>query len=216
MPNVRPIRRAVLALSTFAAVGAAGLVALPQPQPVAAAATAVRPAQQAKTYDVDPVHTAVIFSAIYMGQSPFYGQFTDYRGTLTYDGQNSDSFKPTLEIPMDSIDTHNEQRDAHLKSPDFFNAREYPTVKFVSQKLTETGDGKYEVTGDLTLHGVTKQVTAEVSRLKAGKTPMGDRCGLGATFNVKRSDFGVTTMMGDDGIGDEVTLHVGVQAVAQE
>lgn len=220
MTHARPIRRGALALAAFAAVGAAGLVALPLPQPATATAIAatVRPAQEtqaARTYNVDPVHSSVIFSALYMGMSPFYGQFTDYSGTLTYDGQTPESFDLTFEIPMDSIDTHNEQRDAHLKSPDFFNAREYPTVKFVSKKLTETGDGTYELTGDLTLHGVTKEVTADVTHLKAAKTRAGDRCGVGATFTVNRSDYGVTTMIGDDGIGDEITLHVGVQAVAQ-
>ena len=206
--------KSIAAASIVAVAAVAGIAFLPVPQ-LADANASASIVQEARTYNVDPVHSTVVFSAMYMGMSPFYGQFTDYSGTLTYDGESASSLKLELEIPMDSIDTHNTQRDNHLKAPDWFDARQYPTVKFTSGEVSEGDDGTYEMQGELTLHGVTKAVTATVTDLKAASTPRGDRAGLGATFTVKRSDFGVTTMMGDEGIGDEITLHVGLQATAQ-
>ncbi len=208
----RTARRSVTAAALVALAGTAGVALLPVPQ--AADANAATAVQETRSYSVDSVHSAVIFSASYMGMSPFYGQFTDYSGSMTYDGSSSESFKLDLTIPMSSIDTHNTQRDNHLKAPDWFNAREFPNVTFTSESLSQKNDGTYELQGELTLHGVTKPVTATVSDLKAASTPRGDRIGLGATFTVKRSDFGVTTMLGDEGIGDEITLHVGLQGVA--
>ena len=201
-------RRVAFALVLAAAV--AGVLALPTPREAAAVE-----ARRATAYQIDPVHSTVVFTALYMGQSPFYGMFTQSSGSVSYDGTSPDSFGLEVVLPMESIDTHNEQRDAHLKSPEWFNAREYPNVTFSGRGLTDNGDGTYALDGELTLHGQTRPVTATVTHLKAGTTPRGERVGVGATFSVKRSDFGVTTMLGEDGIGDEITLHVGLQAVAQ-
>ena len=177
---------------------------------VTTTASTVRPALA--TYEIDPGHTTVVFGAQYMGMGHFWGQFTEYSGTLDYDGENADSFKVSLEIPMSSIDTHNDARNDHLQQADWFNAREYPTVKFVSKSLTANDDDTYTLTGDLTLHGVTKEVEAEVKNLAAKSTPRGDRCGFDATFTVDRTEFGVTNMAGENGIGEEITLMVGVQS----
>ena len=198
-------RRRAVAVLLLVAAGVAGVLALP---------TAAVEARQATDYQIDPVHSTVVFSALYMGQSPFYGMFTQASGSASYDGSSPDSFALEVVLPMESIDTHNEQRDAHLKSPEWFNAREYPNVTFRGRGLTDNGDGTYSLDGELTLHGQTRPVTATVTHLKAGTTPRGERMGVGASFTVKRSDFGVTTMLGEDGIGDEITLHVGLQAVA--
>ena len=204
-----------VALLAAAAAGGVALLTLPAPQPALAAAAAAAAAQQAKTYKVDPVHTTVVFSAMYGTVAPFYGQFTDYKGTVAYDGKTDASLQVDVEIPMDSIDTHNDQRNGHLKSPDWFNAREYPNITFKSTGVTGIGDEKV-LKGDLTLHGVTKRVVATIGHLGAQDFGQrGNRVGLACTFRVKRSDFGVSTMLGDQGIGDEITLMVGLQGTAE-
>ena len=209
----KPLRRLTAAALVLAAAGVA-FVALPTETPANAAALAAQ--QSAKTYKVDPVHTTVVFGAMYGTVAPFYGQFTDYKGTVAYDGNSAASLKVDIEIPMDSIDTHNDQRNGHMKSPDWFNAREYPTISFKSTGVTGIGNEKV-LKGDLTLHGVTKPVVATISHLGAQNfgDQRGDRVGLACAFKVKRSDFGVSTMLGDQGIGDEITLMVGLQGVAQ-
>ena len=116
---------------------------------------------------------------------------------------------------MASLDTHNEQRDEHLRSPDFFNAKKYRYVTFESTGVEEGEDGTLTLKGDLTLHGITKPVEAAITNLKTKETPRGDRVGFDAKFSVKRTDFGVDFMLGEDGIGDEIILIVGVQGVAQ-
>ncbi len=211
-----PHPRRTLLAAVLALAGIAGVIALPQPNHAGATTTTTTTTARpvATAYNIDPVHSAVVFSAIYMGMSPFYGQFTEYSGTLEYDGENADSLKVMVEIPMDSVDTHNAQRDTHLESPDFFNAREYPTIKFESTELTGS-EGDWTLKGKLTMHGVTKDVEAKVTHLKAVETPRGNRMGLGAEFTVKRSDYNVTTMMGDAGISDEITLRIGLQGVMQ-
>ena len=209
----KPLRRLTAAALVLAAGGVAS-VALPPETPANAAALAA--AQDVKTYKIDPVHTTVVFSAMYGTVAPFYGQFTDYKGTIAYDGNSMSSLKVDIEIPMDSIDTHNDQRNGHLKSPDWFNAREYPNITFKSSGVTGIGDERV-LKGDLTLHGVTKPVVATISHVGAQDfgDQRGSRAGLACTFKVKRSDFGVSTMMGDQGIGDEITLMVGLQGTAE-
>ncbi|MGF1633193.1 MAG: YceI family protein [Phycisphaerae bacterium] len=214
MPRFRkPFRLRTLSACLLAAVvSGAGFLATQSPS---ARAVAVQQ-NGVDTFNVDPVHSTVIFSAMYASVVPFYGQFTEYDGTFAYDGQNPETFKTTFVIPMASIDTHNDTRDGHLKSPDWFNAREYPEVTFASTGLTADGDGTYTLTGDLTLHGVTRPVSVDVSRLTTRQTPRGFRIGLAGTFSINRSDFGVTAMLDEDGIGDEVTLQLGVQGVRVE
>lgn len=213
MNRHRTTRRSLAAFA-LAAVAVAGVTFVPAPRE-ADAATAVANVQEAKAYKVDTVHSTVVFSALYMGQSPFYGMFTESSGTLAYDGQDPASLKIDVTLPMDAIDTHNAQRDGHLKAPDWFNAREYPTVRFTGANASDNGDGTMSLDGELTLSGVTKPITIKLTHLKAGQTPRGERMGIGAEFTVKRTDFGVDTMVGEDGIGDEITIRAGIQATPQ-
>lgn len=204
------------ALLAAGALVAGGLMLVPTSSTQTALANTARATSAyVATYNIDPVHTSVVFGAQYAGMGNFYGQFTDYNGQVLYDGENADSFALSLEIPMESLDTHNEQRDEHLKSPDWFNAKEYRYVTFESTGLEEGEDGKLTLKGDLTLHGVTKPVEATVTNLKSKETPRGTRCGFGAEFKVNRTDFGVDFMLGEDGIGEEIILIIGVQSVKQ-
>lgn len=204
------------ALLAAGALVAGGLMLVPTGSTQSAIANTARATSgYVATYNVDPVHTSVIFGAQYAGMGNFYGQFTEYNGQVRYDGENAESFELSLEIPMASLDTHNEQRDEHLRSPDWFNAKEYRYVTFESIALEEGEDGKFTLKGDLTLHGVTKPVEATVTNLKTKETPRGTRCGFDAQFKVNRTDFGVDFMLGEDGIGEEIVLIIGVQSIAQ-
>lgn len=210
-------RLALSALSTAAIAGGLWFAVPLAPQADAAAANAVvaKTVAQAAEYTVDPVHTSVIFGIEWGGMSPFYGQFTDYSGSVTYDGQNPDSFSCEVVIPVDSIDSHNEQRDRHLKSPDFFNGREYRNITFRGNSLTKNDDDTYTLSGELTLRGQTRPVEAKVTKIATQETQTGPRCGLAAEMTIKRSDFGMDFMVGQ-GLGDEVTLMIGLQSVQQQ
>ncbi len=179
-----------------------------------AASARLEAALEVKQFTVDPVHSAAIFGIEWGGMTPFYGQFNTFSGTVTYDGQDVSTFSCDIAIPLDGIDTHNEQRDRHLKSPDFFNAREYPNISFKSTKLTDNGDGTWTLAGDLTMRGNTHPVEGKVTHLSTKAGQGGERCGISATFTIKRSQWEVDHMVGQ-GLGDDVTLMVSIQSAAQ-
>jgi polyisoprenoid-binding protein YceI len=119
-----------------------------------------------------------------------------------------------MQAETKNVDTAVEKRDTHLKSPDFFNTGEYPTVSFKSKSVKKLNEAVYEVSGDLTLLGKTRPITVEVNATGAGKDPWGNfRRGFETSFSINRSDFGMTFMMG--GVSDEVNLTVSVEGIRQ-
>jgi polyisoprenoid-binding protein YceI len=170
---------------------------------------AAAPLRAADTYKVDPVHATVIFRVNHLGTSWVYGRFDDVSGTFTVGD------KPEFDITVnaDSVDTNNKQRDTHLKSADFFSVKEFPTITFKSTSATSTGDKKFDVTGDLTLHGVTKSITVPIEFVGAADTKMGSRAGYEAHFSVNRADYGMDKMVGM--VGGEVYLTVSLEGVKQ-
>lgn len=182
---------------------------------VAAAPLATR----ADTWKIDPPHTNVEFTVRHMMISNVKGQFEKTSGTITTDGNNPTSAVIDATIDATSIDTRVAKRDGHLKSPDFLDVARYPTISFKSKKIEAAGPGKWKVTGDLTLHGVTKEVILDVDRPTAPvKDPMGMmRAGASATTTISRKDFGLTwnkTMeSGGVLVGDEVKISIDVEAV---
>jgi polyisoprenoid-binding protein YceI len=177
---------------------------------VLAAALLAAPLRAADTYKVDPVHSTVIFRINHLGTSWVYGRFDDVAGTFSVDDKTP-SFDFT--VNADSVDTNNKQRDTHLKSADFFSVKEFPTITFKSTSVSSTGEKKFDVTGDLTLHGVTKSITVPLEFVGAAETRMGSRAGYEAHFNVKRSDYGMDKMVGM--VGDDVYLTVSFEGVKQ-
>lgn len=166
----------------------------------------------ADTWSVDPAHSTAIFRIKHFGASWQYGRFNDLAGTLVLD--DADPAKSTLELTIKtgSVDTNNTKRDDHLKGPDFFDAAQYPTMTFKSKKIAVKSANVWAVTGDMTMHGVTREVTVDLERSGTGKDPWGGtRTGAETTFTIKRSDFGVSFM--PDGLGDEVRIIVSVEAV---
>ena len=142
-------------------------------------------------FKVDPAHSSVGFQVRHL-VSRVDGNFRTFEATYTFDKDKLASFNLQAVAQVDSIDTNNKKRDEHLKSPDFFDAKKFPTISFKSTHLEKQSDTQYKVTGDFTMHGVTKSVTFDVEHLGEAKDPMGTvRGGATATASVNRKDFGI-------------------------
>lgn len=169
---------------------------------------------EATTWKVDPVHSNVQFSVRHF-LTPVTGRFTEFSGTIVYDPEKVASSSVEFTVQAASVDTKNERRDGHLKSPDFFDVEKFSTLSFKSQSV-EGGDGNLQVTGELTIHGVTKTVTVPVQALGAMDTPMGRRAGFVVDFTIDRKDFGMvwnrTLDQGGAILGDEVKISIAVEA----
>ena len=172
------------------------------------------PAFAAETYKLDPGHTSIVFRVKHLGIAYVYGRFNGPTGSFVFD--ESSPSKSTIEMQAEAknVDTAVEKRDTHLKSPDFFNAGEYPLLSFKSKSVKKLKESTYEVSGDLTLLGKTRPITMEVHATGAGKDPWGNfRRGFETSFSIKRSDYGMDFMMG--GLSDEVNLTVSVEGIRQ-
>jgi polyisoprenoid-binding protein YceI len=174
---------------------------------------------QAETWQIDPAHTNVEFSVRHMMISNVKGQFQKTSGTVDVNGKDPTSAKIDATIDATSINTRVDKRDAHLKSPAFLDVDKFPTISFKSTRVEADGPGKWKVTGDLTLHGVTKPVVLEVEGTGAPiNDPMGNtRAGASATAKIKRSDFGLIWNQALEGggvmVGDEVAISIDVEAI---
>jgi polyisoprenoid-binding protein YceI len=166
----------------------------------------------ADNYKVDSEHATILFRIAHLEIGNAYGRFNDPTGTVVYDKEDPSKSSFNFEVKTENVDTDNEKRDAHLKSPDFFNAKQFPTITFKSTSVKDAGNGKLEVTGDLNLHGVTKSITVPVVKTGEKDTgKMGYRTGWEAQFDLKRSDYGMTGLQG--AVGDDVHLVVSFEAV---
>ena len=172
---------------------------------------------QADTWNLDPVHSSITFSARHMMISDVKGQFDKFSGTITIDGSDPSTAKIDVTIDASSVDTHSDKRDMHLRSPDFLDATKYPTITFKSTKIEPAGSN-WKVTGDLTLHGVTKPVVLDVTGPSAQIMMMGaPRRGASATTKIDRQAFGVsfnkTLDSGGLVVGNEIPISIEVEAV---
>jgi len=169
---------------------------------------------KADTYKVDPAHAFVVFKVAHFGWANSWGRFNDVSGTIDFDKADVTKSKVSITIKTASIDTALKARDDHLRSPDFFNAKEFPEMKFVSTKIEKTGDKTAKVTGNLTLLGVTKPVTLNVTwNRESPHFRNKDRIhtGFSATGSIKRSDFGMKKFV--PAIGDTITNFLDIEAV---
>ncbi len=181
--------------------------------------TATIPQTAVTTWNIDPVHSVAEFKVKHMMISNVKGQFTGVSGTLAFD--ESDVTKSKIEATIDaaSVNTREAQRDAHLKSADFFDVENFPTLGFRSSRVSRSGDGELKVEGELTIHGVTKTVVFEVEGPTApGKDPWGNtRIGISATTKINRKDYGLTwnaaLETGGILVGEDVTITLDVQFV---
>jgi polyisoprenoid-binding protein YceI len=154
----------------------------------------------AQDYEVDRAHAGISFKIAHLGLSWIQGRFDQFGGEFTIDAANPDKSAFTITINPASIDTNNQKRDDHLRSPDFLNAKQFPAMKFKSTAVRPINGG-YSVTGDFTMHGVTKPITLELIGGRTQEMPKGvQRTGFSSEFVLKRADFGigqVTPMLGD-------------------
>ncbi|TWA85744.1 polyisoprenoid-binding protein YceI [Azospirillum brasilense] len=186
----------------LAAAALSALVALPltaQAAPVA--------------YKLDPAHTAVVFIVDHLGFAKAMGRFNTFAGELSFDKDAADKSSLSVTIDTTSVDTNHAKRDEHLKSPDFFNAKEFPKMTFKSTKIETTGDKTGKLHGDLTLLGVTKPVVLDVTFNKDGVSPASkqETVGFSARGTIKRSDFGMK--YGVPNIGDDIQVIIESEAV---
>lgn len=168
----------------------------------------------AANYTIDPTHTYVSFAINHLGFSTMRGKFNQQSGSMQYDAASKQA-SVSIEIDAASIDTGHDKRDEHLRSPDFLNAVENPTITFNSTKTDWNGDRLTSVTGDLTILGVTKPVTLKVTSINCGEHPFNKKqvCGFDAEGSIKRTDFGVT--YGAPAIGEVLDLQIEVEAVKE-
>ena len=180
--------------------------------------TVAAPAVAVTTWNIDSTHSSAQFKVKHMMISNVKGEFTAITGTLKYDPANPANSYVEASIDAKSISTRDPQRDAHLKSPDFFDVEKYPALTFKSNRVSGK-NGELSVEGDLTIHGVTRPATFEVEGpSEAAKDPWGNtRIGLSATTRINRKDFGLTwnaaLETGGILVGDEVTITLDIQFV---
>ncbi len=166
----------------------------------------------ADNYTLDPDHTIPYFSLNHLGFSTQMGRFEKASGKMTLDvAKKTGSVEVTIDV--NSISTAHGKRDQHLKSPDFFNAAEFPTMTFKSTKVNFNGDKVASVEGNLTIMKTTKPITLTVTSMNCGVNPMSKKneCGFDATAKFKRSEFGMN--YGVPAISDEVTVMLPVEAI---
>ena len=172
-------------------------------------------ARVAETYAVDPVHSTVLFRIKHLDVSYSYGRFNEIEGTFTFDGASAKNNRIDITVKAASVDTNHDGRDEHLRNEDYFDAENHPEITFKSDRVRKTGEKTYEAEGELKLRGVAKPLTVSLERVGSGPDPRGKfRSGFETTFTIKRSDFGMNTMLGP--VGDDVRLIVSVEGVRAE
>jgi polyisoprenoid-binding protein YceI len=174
----------------------------------------------AADYNIDGAHSNLFFKVKHLGISTVTGKFNAFTGAFSFDEKNVTRAKVDVTIDINSINTENEMRDKHLKSPDFFDAAKQPKARFVSKKVSAMKDGHFQVFGDLTLKGVTKPVVLEADYSGSAKDPQGvQHAGFTATARINRQDFGIkwnkTLDNGGVMVSDEVKLELEIEGVVK-
>jgi polyisoprenoid-binding protein YceI len=186
----------------------------------AAAPALAVPAAAADTYGIDKAHSEVLFTVKHL-VSQVTGRFQDFDGKIVIDRAKPEASSAELTIKATSVNTDQAKRDEHLRTPDFFDVAKFPEITFKSTKVASKAKDSYDVTGDLTIHGITKPVVLAVSFLGDIKDPMGnDKAGFTATTTINRKDFGVLWNKAlDQGgyvLGDDVKITINLEVAKQK
>jgi polyisoprenoid-binding protein YceI len=170
------------------------------------------PAFAADTFEVDPVHSFIVFKIGHLNIGNVIGMFTDFSGTIIADKENPDKCSVEMTVKAASVNTHVDKRDDHLRSNEFFNVELFPEIKFKSTGVKKIDDKTIEVTGNFNLHGITKEITVTVHFLGEGSDPWGGyRMGFETEFDIVRSEYGMTQLI--PAAGDKVRVILAVEAV---
>ena len=166
-----------------------------------------------ETFNIDSVHSTAIFRVQHLGAGNFYGRFNELEGTIDWDAEDGPSFDVSIKI--ESVDSGNEALDKHLKNADFFDAKQFPTMTFKSTGAKKMGDN-WKVTGEMTMHGVTKPVEVDMEFVGRADVGRGDRVGFETTFTIKRSDFGMNWGVENGALGDTTKIIVSLEGIKAE
>ena len=209
--------RSALAVAAAAALVVSVHAQTPPAQPPAAPAASAAPLGGPNTWAVDGNHTAAQFSVKHMLVSTVRGTLGKVSGTIDWDGKSAESIKADISIDINGINTGTEGRDKDLRSPNFFDVAQFPTVTFKSKKVEAAGAGKFKLIGDLTMHGVTKEVALNVE----GPSPVlkqqngALKVGASATTTLNRHDFGLhynRMVEAAPVVGDEIQVQIDIEA----
>ncbi|REJ74066.1 MAG: polyisoprenoid-binding protein [Acidobacteria bacterium] len=168
----------------------------------------------AATWEIDGLHSSAVFKVKHLETAYFYGVFGDVQGTITYDPNAPANSSIDVTIDAQSVDTRNANRDEHVKSPDFLNAKQFPTITFKSKSVEASGDD-LRITGDLTLLGETREITVTATKTGQGTNPRSQKemVGFHSEFTVDRTDHGMNFMAGP--LGSEITFILSLEAQKQ-
>lgn len=165
-------------------------------------------------FDVDGQHQFVMFKISHLGYSWLYGRFNEFDGNFTYDAENPEQSKVSVTVQTDSIDTNHAERDKHLRSDDFLDVDQYPEATFESTRIEKTGEKTAKVHGDLTLHGVTREVTLDMEQIGYGDDPWGGyRMGFAGSTDIRLADFGIDYDLGP--ASETLELILSIEGVKQ-
>jgi polyisoprenoid-binding protein YceI len=205
----------------FLSVAAAAVLVYPVTGPAFASAAATQTPAAAQpagpnAWTVDTAHSSAGFSVKHMMVSTVRGTLGPIKGTIDYDGKSLETLKADITIDVTGINTGNSSRDNDLKSANFFDVAKYPTATFKSKRAEAAGAGRFKLIGDLTIHGVTKELTLNVEAPSAAiKTQQGQKIGASATTTISRRDFGLQyNQLIEAGpvVGDEIQVTIDVEA----
>jgi polyisoprenoid-binding protein YceI len=173
---------------------------------------------KAQKWDIDPVHSSVGFTVRHMVVTNVHGRFNDFAGQIDFDGKNVEKGSTVLTVQIASIDTDNENRDKHLKSPDFFDTEKFPTMTFKSKKVIKGEGNEFQLVGDLTIKDVTKEVAFDCEFHGTVVDPQGStRAGFSAETKINRQNFNIkyNSVLETGGlvVSDEVTINLEIEAI---
>lgn len=179
------------------------------------------PSLSAATWKIDKVHSSIGFAVTHLVVSKVKGQFKEFSGTIDFDGKDLTKASVVVSIDPKSISTDNDRRDAHLKSGDFFAADSLPQMGFKSKKMIANEGGKFKIVGDLTMRGVTKEVTLDAVLNGTVKGMQGEtHAGFSATTRINRQDWGITWSKNLDSgglvVGNDVDIALEIDAIQQQ
>lgn len=183
--------------------------------------TAATPSTGVTTWTVDPAHSNVEFAVRHLMIATVKGRFNDVKGTVVHNESNPGASKVEIEIGTGSVDTRAEQRDAHLRSPDFFDVEQFPTMTFKSKRIDGDLNGEFKLIGDLTIKGTTREVALESEFQGQNRDPWGgERMGFEAKGKINRKEFGLNWNQALDSggwvLGDDIKLSIEVELVKQK
>ncbi len=191
-------------------VGAAFLVEAPQP-----VASSQAPGGEKETWQVDRVHSSLVFRIKHVGASHFYGRFNHIEGQIVYDPELPEEAEVSFRIKADSADTNAEGRDRHVTGPDFLDAKQFPWISFTGTEVAETGENEFTVEGEFEMAGASKPISIVVTKTGEGEFRGSPRRGFEAIFTIDRREFGMTYGLEQGILGPDIKIIVGLEMTKQ-